>query len=489
MTIRSIEDTQKEAGQLSIAILARDIVHAKALSDALREFGVFPHVYQELDEFWVATKTQLPDLAIVDVTKMSQGTLIFKHHPRVVEGKLNVAFYYTNDSKFLLNSTFNYQNVGTIDSGLNLVGQIQSILNRLIQSSQQSIRLKSLHERVNRLQVRSSRMLEELNTSIQFQNRQNEIKALAAKISKRLHGADFASALVSSLCEWDVVEKFGFLEINEAGQRLIGADFIRTKYVSLPSLWLGQESKQGIQSHAMEMANQVAYELIDADLIKLTLNARYTDPELVIFIKQSSDVVETIDWSLVQELITACYRQYKIGLNDNQVLSRVMNAWEMLSIQDEIHYQNRKADIKLINISFSNLLATIRSKYSNRFFWKAFYRDFITQLDDHLTEDTFYSLYGVNEILLMSEKESFEANFMNVENFVKSFSYWKYFADSSTLITNDLTPKVSIVAPSSLNYLRMVEQDFDQAAQELKRVVHSASQIMPKTSARPTFDM
>ena len=73
------EDNQK----LQVALLMDDIAEAKVISDTLRDMGIFAHYYSELDEYWVAANTQSPDLTIVDVKKMSQGTLLFKNHQKV----------------------------------------------------------------------------------------------------------------------------------------------------------------------------------------------------------------------------------------------------------------------------------------------------------------------------------------------------------------------------------------------------------------------
>ena len=74
-----------------IALLMDDISEAKALSDELREIGLFAHFYQTLDELWVSLNTYTPDLCIVDVKKMSQGQLLFKQHKKVKNNSSNFA--------------------------------------------------------------------------------------------------------------------------------------------------------------------------------------------------------------------------------------------------------------------------------------------------------------------------------------------------------------------------------------------------------------
>ena len=93
------------ASDFQIAILIEDIVEAKSISDGLREIGIFAHYYQHLDDLWVSLNTYTPDLCIVDVKMMSQGTLLFKQHPKVKNNSLKYAFYYKDSTKVLLIST------------------------------------------------------------------------------------------------------------------------------------------------------------------------------------------------------------------------------------------------------------------------------------------------------------------------------------------------------------------------------------------------
>lgn len=66
--------------ELSVAILMDDLTAAKEVASALRQCDILAHHYHNLDEFWVASNIQTPDLVIVDVTKMSQGSVQFRMH-------------------------------------------------------------------------------------------------------------------------------------------------------------------------------------------------------------------------------------------------------------------------------------------------------------------------------------------------------------------------------------------------------------------------
>ena len=92
--------------ELSVAILMDDFASAKEIASSLRQNNILAHHFQSLDEFWVASSIQTPDLVIVDVTKMSQGTIQFKQHPKVIDQTLCYIFYSKDTTKILLQSTF-----------------------------------------------------------------------------------------------------------------------------------------------------------------------------------------------------------------------------------------------------------------------------------------------------------------------------------------------------------------------------------------------
>jgi hypothetical protein len=463
---------------ISVALLMEDLAQAKAFSEVLREFGIFAHYHRDLDEFWVAANTQTPDLAIIDVKKMSQGTLLLKNHPKLIEAKLNLAFYFKAEDRYLANSTFQISNFGLIDSSMQLAGQVEAILHRLTKELDFKRRNMSLSERVQRLQTRSNRILSDLNENIQLQQRQQQIVKFSSAIEQRMIGSDFSAALVSTLSEWDVIEKFSFYELNQSGQKLVSADFVRSKFIEFPSLWLGKDLKNGIDSFAIEMAHQVANEMMSSNFICLQVKSKYNQPELLVYIAQNTEITDAVDWKMMEILLSSTFRKYQLMRSQDTSVSRFMNPYDALSIQDEIHFQQRQADVKLININFAALMDVVRAKYSNRFFWKAFWREFMTQMDDVLTEDTYFSSYGADNLMIFSEREHFESNFMNLDKFIKDFSYWKFFEDSSLVLTSDVTPSLKLLPPSSLNYLRFIDEEGDSARQLMTRTAHRATQIL-----------
>ena len=101
-----MDTVQVSKQNIRVAILMEDILKAKEISNVFRLVGIVPEYYEDLREFWKSTLVAAPSFCIVDVKMMNQEELLFKDHPLVVKGKMPTAFYFNEDSKALLFSTF-----------------------------------------------------------------------------------------------------------------------------------------------------------------------------------------------------------------------------------------------------------------------------------------------------------------------------------------------------------------------------------------------
>ncbi len=65
----------------------------------------------------------------------------------------------------------------------------------------------------------------------------------------------------------------------------------------------------------------------------------------------------------------------------------------------------------------------------------------------------------MQNILLFLDKNFLDVEFQKVKAFVADFQYWRYFEDSSIIMSNEMLPEVKIVAPSSVNFMRQLHSD------------------------------
>jgi hypothetical protein len=479
MEVLPKRNERKQATErLSVSILTEDISDAKKLSEALREFGIFAHFFQDLNEFWVSLNNSLPDLCIVDIKKMSQGTLIFKNHPRVISDSLNTIFFYNQEDSFLLNSTFHLTNLGYIRKEVNLTGQIESILNRFTKTTNLEDKNVQLQGRIQRLQKRSTKLVTDINESVQFHQRLTTLEEIVECFEQNIKKFDFNAIVAQVFADWDSVIKFGMYELNQSGQKLVSPKFNRKKFFNFPQLWLGRSSERGIETFAHDMATQVAIDQMGANMRTLKISGRYDAADLLIFIESNEEALESFNWRLFEQLLSGVYRKAALRATENMAQNRMISPWESMGLQDEIYYHQRTNEVQLVNISFNNLVQQIKLKFNNRFYWKAFFKDFLFQLDQQLDEGTFYSEQSVHQLLVFCEKENFEVQLAKLNNFVKAFSFWKYFEDSSIVLTANSIPSVKLVSASSINYLRHMDAEFDDMETPVSKASKRASEIL-----------
>lgn len=458
------QDTNNQ-NQFQVALLFDSIKEAKLVSDSLRDIGVYAHSYTELDEFWVHVNTQTPDLAIVDVKRMSQGTLLLKNHPKVQSGDLSFAFYYNEDTKFLTQSTFQFKHFGFIKQELEIRGQVQGVLKRFNDLLHAQDENRILKERVQRLQVRSQRIIEDNEIAFNFNTQLNKLNALVDRVGVVNSETEFANQLITIFSEWDDVIEFGIYQLGQSGQKLVSPKAIRKKYNELPDLWLTRSSEIGIDQFSQEMAHEVAFDLFDQELRVINLHARSDDPELMILCKLNEENLHQFDWNLLEERLSARLMKYTIkAMSERRVSDTQISNWKILNHLDDIHFHQVQAKHKVVEIDLTSLVNVIKEKHGNRFYWKSFFQDFNLQLEETLTGDFKFSNYGVNGIIILIDNRYLEEDFAACKELCANFQFWRYFEDTAMMMNSSMLPKVKIIAPSAVNYLRQLSQSQSPAA-------------------------
>jgi len=461
------EDNQK----LQVALLMDDIAEAKVISDTLRDMGIFAHYYSELDEYWVAANTQSPDLTIVDVKKMSQGTLLFKNHQKVMNNNLCYSFYYKEDTTLLLNSTYGLKHYGYIKKEINFAGQIQAVLdkrNNELKLIDQNIQLA---ERVDRLQKRSQRVITDAQLSINFENQYQLLLDLVDRVGTIGAHDSFAKRISNVFSEWDACSNYGIYELNLNGQKLISPDMIKPKYKSFPDLWLSEACHSGMEDYAIEMAEEISLDAFAKHTRVLKINGADDKPDMIILGSFFEDRLHDFQWNMLEERLSNIYRKQKLAMAKSSAQSsRDMSIWDSFSYLDDIQFHQAKSNHKLVSLDFSSLLNMIKERHSNRFYWKSFYNDFSEELGMFLSGNYKQTNFGVQNILLFLDKNLIDVEFQKIKAFVADFQYYRYFEDSSILMSNEIIPNVKLIAPSSVNFMRQLHSD----------IVTSGSQSAPK---------
>lgn len=470
--------------ELSVALLMDDLSSAKEIASALRQHNILAHLYQNLDEFWVACHVQVPDLTIVDVTKMSQGSVQFRTHPKVVDKSLSYAFYSKDTTKVLLQSTFGLEPVGYIHNDASLNAQIMSIVGRRIEQMNFAREKAELESRIQRLQQRSQRLISNRSDAEEFRAHFDFMRNLCAEIEDESQKNDFTHTIMGKLDKWDAITGYGIYELNSSGQKLISPEISRKKFHPFPSLWLGQENQNGIETFAQEMATQVANDLFDMEPVSIRIHSGSSNPDLLIYLSFQEERMINFPWDVFETMLSSSYRRLKLYQQMPQYTSQFMPMWEALDNMDKMQKSGFDSDVRIVALSFIPLTEVAKKRTTNKFFWSSFFNDFFLQLSGRLQKSTKLSMFGPWHVLFFIPKESVEAETHMLQSFVRQFGYWKFFEDNTQVLSEDMLPVLKLIPASSAHYLRIFEKEFSEMAtkDEEKRLMTMAGKDVRRLS-------
>jgi hypothetical protein len=438
-----------------VALLMENISEAKIVSDGLRELGIFAHYYQDLDEMWVSLNTYTPELCLVDVKKMSQGKLSLRQHKKIKNKSLKLAFYYKESTQALLKSTYDLDHYGYIKAELNLVSQLRSVLYRRKEEIKLESYAQDLQERVKRLKARSKRQLIE-HEQHQFKLEQLKlVKEFALSFGEVNSKDQFISRLIRCFSDWKECEQFGVYELNETSQKLSSTQQSLGKLFELPDLWLDKPHEDGIDEKVEALVYDVAYDLIGADVnfIRITGVKKFSDILIVGKFKRE------LSWDILERGLSSEYRRVQLKeLTQSHRDSHRESIFEAFQVLDDQQFHKVSSEHRTLLVDFSSLVSLVKQRHGNRFYWKAFAADFYHQMDKVLSGNYKIAHYGVDCFLINIDKRFIETDYLKVKTFVEDFQLWKYFEESSLVISSDIAADIRFVAPSSVNVLRQLRE-------------------------------
>ncbi len=458
--------------ELSVAILMDDLGSAKEIASALRQQNILAHHYQSLDEFWVACSIQVPDLTIVDVTKMSQGAIQFKSHPKVLDKSLIYAFYSKDSTKILLQSTLGLQPMAYLHHDISLNAQVMSLVTRRASDIKAAQEKSDLESRIARLQARSQRLISDRSEAEEFRAHFDFIRTLCAEIEEDSNRQDFNHSLLAKLEKWEAIDSYGLYELNQNGQKLISPEISKKKHHPFPALWLGEVNHNGIERFAQDMAIQVANDLFELEPRILKIHAGAKNPELLVFISFKEERMTHFPWEILESMLSSSLRRLKLYQQMPQYSSQFLPMWEALDDMDKMQ-QAADADLRIVALSLIPLTDIVKKRTKNKFFWASFFNDFFLQLSGRLQKSTKLSLFGPWHVMFFIPRENLETETVMLQTFIKQFSYWKFFEDNSEVLSEDMLPILKLIPASSSHYLRIFEKEFEDLGikEEGKRLI------------------
>jgi hypothetical protein len=450
-----------QSRELTVALLMEDPNGAREISTSLRQAGIFAHFYRELDEFWVATKSQLPDLAIVDVAKMSLAETKLKDHPCMRDGSLCAAFFYKEETRFLLQSALNLPASGFINGDVPVLPQVLALVQRRQSEVRAQERAKELEERVGKLQTRTSRLMSERNLTEQFKAHFDFLTLLVAEVETESRSGEFTSALFNRLSDWAPVRQVGMYELAPNRQKLVAPLLQRPKWLALPSLWIGKDCADGIEPFAVDMGWQVARDVFENEPVEIRLHGAGKHPDLLVYMDVDRARAVDFPFELMSTMLSGAWRQWRLSRQQPRPLSQALPVWEALDRLDQIHFHQHEGE-KVLLLSLAPFLSVIKKKTGNRFHYGPFFNEFFLHLGHRLHETTRFSFCGPWHVLVFAKGPFLEREHDQLAELIASFPFWRFFEDEGRILGEELRPTLKPLAPSAVNYLRTLEREFDE---------------------------
>lgn len=474
--------------KITVALVLEDRAVAHRLASELKQLNILSYYYDSLRDFWRESLKELPDLTIVDVKSMSDGEMILKNHPRLKDNKLSLAFYHTDQSKFLLSSTFGIHNYGVINGEFNLSGQLKSVLARLNNESDIKEQTLDYEKTVERLRNRTARLISDISEFKSREDFQKETMDLVNEIELKMKNSSFIESTITVFSHWNRLTNFGCYELNASAQKLVAPVFKRNKYHELPSLWLGQFCKDGIAENAQNMSVQVAIDQFGLDVITFKIKGDKKKPSLIYYFELDKITRDSMPWELFEKLVSGLYANELLSKTTNAETAKTetfMSSWNLMNEIDEHHYNLKAAKIRLVNLSFNHLIEAVKTKPKNRFYWKTFYNDFLQELEKSCGTNFKISEFGTYGLNFLIPTENLDSFMNNLEDFVIRFSYWRYFEDPQALLATNLFPEFKEVPLTSYSLLNHLDREFDDIDRAVSLAASKARKLFTEMNTSP----
>jgi hypothetical protein len=457
-------------GQLSVALLLSDIIEVKEISAVFKKLGIIPHFYEDLKTFWTGTAERIPSLCIVDVKKMSDGEFALHDHPAVKSELLPLVFYYTKNTEPLLVSTNDFFHLGILKKTENYESALKSILKRLnhfmnLQIDNQKLKVEKIE-----MSEKIEKLKDEKLAMEQTDQYQSMVKTVCSQLEELRGESDFFRAVEKIFQSVDEISEFALMELSFNGQKLISPLAHVQKFRAIPSIWLGQACPKGIELFAQNMATQVVMDVMGGDLVSLLIKGNFSNPDKIIFIKSRNELFyNNFDWNMLEAYLNGFYASFKNKLDrEPSSLKKFISSFEAMSFLDQFLYGNNpvetetsktlnKINYRLVDLDLSSLIDVILKKSNNRFFWSKFEKEFINKLEIQTRTDFRTFECGVHHLSFLVESQNLDTFFDELKDFSSRFSYWKYFEESDGVLSQIVTPKVTMVPLSAFAYLKAVQ--------------------------------
>lgn len=443
-----------------VAILLGDLAIAQALSNTIRTTGVIPHFYDDLKSFWFGSIENPSSILIVDVMQMSQGELSLCDHPLLRDRSMQLIVYYTSNTAPLLQSAYDLSPLGMINGDFAIPGQMKVILERYNQQIQWQQNSLSANRKNSALVKELSDVQAQLSQKDMTQKAQDQLVQLCHDLQRSSKTRQFFELCEQVFSKCDFIQHYAMVELAPGEQRAVTHKGKDSKIVEFSQLWLGKKCENGLELFAQNLITQVALESFSSEIIILGIHSYRGNPDKLIFIQPTSEMLNALDWDLLENHLSGIYsRQELMRERLGQKTVKEVDPWIMMEIADREFFSltEDQGEVKLVDLDFSNLLEAIRLRPDVRFFWDRFSQEFKHRLGLALDFEFQLSILGPRHLSIACQKAPHNW-YEQIRHFADGFPYWRFFENIQVLGERELTPQLKMIPSSSEAYLNFLDR-------------------------------
>ncbi|MBP9673788.1 MAG: hypothetical protein KBD63_01725 [Bacteriovoracaceae bacterium] len=479
-----------------VALLLSQMREAEKLTLDFRKLGVVPVVFEDLQKFGQAISRTRYDFAIVDVLKMRDGDLVLKNHPMIREEQIPLSFFYADQNKHLLTTTYDILNFGYIKSAVDYAHQLQVILKRVNKHLSMSHSVRELKQKNKHLEQKNSQSL----NSLQIHRVQEEHLEIVTKLNREIQeskrGESFLTSLIEVLGKWPASLQFAILEITHQGGKLFSPKkefHSPAKYTELSEIQLPEPCPEGMEFYVQTMGLQVAMETLGSSLVSLKVSGLKKNPDVMIYLRMQEEFPAHFPWQILEELLSASYlkslskKRSSLWIEDKKT-KKVLSAWDLLGLVQEQNTNLTKHPSFLFELDFSFMTNLIREEKLT-FEWTSFSWDFTVGLQQRIPVPFDFSLKSIDKAYLLVHHEHLNFFIQELKEFVQGFPYWRYFESATAVLTKPLAPQIMPLPAETFRLMLNKETSYTYFQEKFEEKEDEAalfSQLVSASSSEKT---
>ena len=451
------------------------------LAKSFRQHGASTRSVKTLKEFWQEVLAEPPSCCVIDVRMMSDGNLVLKNHPLILSKSIHFSFYYTEEVRPLLSSTYEFLHLGLIKRAPSYEPIVNQIMKRLLYFDDLENNCQDLNLSIDKLKKEKNRLLEKINCDNQdFYNHKlcaKLVKSLNQKISR---SNIFQDSVCKLLADLENIENFSLIEISPCKKKLMSTPFINEKYCELPVVYLEKYSNDGIRQYAQNIIYTAGIDMWGKDLVVLEIKGEFKNPDMLIILKcKDQKFKNTFDWSLLELFFSVQYKSQKeLGNEELDKLGKYLDPWKLYSYLDNQHFgiNDKKITIDMSENLKTNVIIDLRliDRYvqeneGQRFFWSTFFKEFSSRLKKIEDIEMYICPIGVEYIVLIFDHRHLDFIYPQIKHNVKKFSFWRYFYNTDAVLN-----KIFDIKVSSIPFNRMAFNNFYESQRFNKSNIKNA---------------